>query len=81
MLTRRYTSAGRIDSVIDIEKLRSGTKSCLERDASRLLDLTYPTEDLHRMLRSLSHRFGQESAAPADSTGLILAEGVKGQGK
>lgn len=81
MLTRRYTSAGRIDSVIDLEKLRSGTKSCLERDASRFLDLTYPTEDLHRMLRALSQRFGQESNAPADSTGLILAEGVKGQGK
>lgn len=81
MLTRRYTTAGRIDSVIDLEKLRSGTKSCLERDASRFLDLTYLTEDLHRMLRALSQRFGQESNAPADSTGLILAEGVKGQGK
>ncbi len=33
------------------------------------------------MLRSLSRRFDQESAASADSPGLVLAEGVKGQGK
>ncbi len=50
MLTRRYTSARRIDSVIDLEKLRSGAKSCLERDSSQFLDLTYLTEDLHAML-------------------------------
>lgn len=81
MLTRRYTSASRIDSVIDLEKLRSGAKSCLERDASQFLGLTYLTEDLHRMLRSLSQRFGQENVSSADSPGLALAEGVKGQGK
>jgi hypothetical protein len=81
MLTRRYASASRIDSVIDLEKLRSGVKSCLERDASQFLDLTYLTEDLHSMLRSLSRRFGQGGAPSAESPGLVLAEGVKGQGK
>lgn len=81
MLARRYASASRIDSVIDLEKLRSGAKSCLERDASQFLDLTYLTDDLHAMLRSLSRRFGPERAASVDSPGLVLAEGVKGQGK
>jgi len=57
MLKKRYSTAGRIDSVIDLEKLRSGPKSCLERDAAQFFRLTYLTEDFHAMLRSLSRRF------------------------
>src|SRR3990172_10949742 len=80
MLKRRYSSASRIDGVIDAEKVKSGPPTCLERDASQLFNLTYVTEDLQGMLRCLSRRFSQNGTA-GDSPGLILAEGVKGQGK
>jgi hypothetical protein len=79
MLKQRYSSASRIDGVVDVEKLRSGPRNCLERDASQLFDLTYVTEDLQAMLRTLSRRFS--SNGDGDSPGLFLAEGVKGQGK
>jgi hypothetical protein len=81
VLKKRHSTAARIDSVIDLEKLRSGPKSCLERDAAQFLRLTYLTEDLHGMLRSLSRRFNGERSQNADAPGLVLAEGVKGQGK
>jgi len=79
MLNRRYSSASRIDGVVDAEKAKSGPPNCLERDASQLFNLTYVTEDLHGMLRCLSRRFTPTSKG--DVQGLILAEGVKGQGK
>jgi hypothetical protein len=80
MLKRRYSSASRIDGVVDVEKLKSGPRNCLERDPSQLFELTYVTEDLQAMLRSLSRRFGPNGDG-GDAPGLILAEGVKGQGK
>ncbi len=80
MLKRRYSSATRIDGVIDSEKLKSGPPNCLERDAAQFLNLTYITEDLNKALKSLCQRFAQDSPN-GESTGLILAEGVKGQGK
>jgi hypothetical protein len=79
MLKRRYSSASRIDGVVDAEKVKSGPPNCLERDAGQLFKLTYVTEDLQAMLRTLSRRFS--SNGDGDSPGLILAEGVKGQGK
>jgi hypothetical protein len=80
MLKRRYNSASRIDGVVDAEKVKSGPPNCLERDAAQLFNLTYVTEDLQGMLRCLSRRFNQNGTG-GDSSGLILAEGVKGQGK
>ena len=79
MLKRRYGSASRTDGLVDVEKLKSGPQTCLERDPSQLFDLTYVTEDLQAMLRSLSRRFSPNGGG--DSPGLILAEGVRGQGK
>lgn len=81
MLKKRYSSASKIDSFVDLERLRSGPKTCIERDPSQFLNLTYPTEDLHAVLRSLSRRFDQNQHGSGDSPGVILAEGVKGQGK
>jgi len=81
MLKRRYSSASRIDSVVDVEKLKSGPRTCLERDASQFFELTYLTEDLHGMLQCLSRRFDRSQTGGGESPGLILAEGVKGQGK
>ena len=80
MLKRRYRSASRIDSVVDVEKLKSGPRSCLERDPAQFFNLTYLTEDLQMMLRSLSRRFSPEANDDV-SPGLILAEGIKGQGQ
>ena len=81
MLNRRYRSASQIDSVIDLEKLRSGPKNCIERDPSQFLELTYLTEDLHKVLRTLCQRFDSSAEAKDSTPGLVLAEGVKGQGK
>jgi hypothetical protein len=80
MLKKRYSSASRIDGVVDAEKVKSGPPNCLERNAAQLFTLTYVTEDLQGMLRCLSRRFTQNGTG-GDSSGLILAEGVKGQGK
>jgi hypothetical protein len=79
MLSKRYKSASQIDSVVDLEKIRSGSKSSLEKDPGLSLGLTYLTEDLRGMLRNLSVRFNGENET--STPGLILAEGVKGQGK
>ena len=79
MLENRYKNASQIDSVVDLEKIRSGTKSAIEKDPALTLGLTYLTDDLRGMLRNLSIRFDTDTEANAP--GLILAEGVKGQGK
>jgi hypothetical protein len=79
MLEKRYKTASQIDSVVDFEKIRPGTRASLEKDPGLSLSLTYLTEDLTGMLRNLSLRFNEASETSAP--GLILAEGVKGQGK
>src|SRR2546422_5774792 len=81
MLKKRYSSASQLDGFVDTEKLRSGSASSLERDPAKFLALTYPTEDVHNLLRYLSRRFDRNNQSSGDSPGLVLAEGVKGQGK
>ncbi|MFQ5659001.1 MAG: hypothetical protein ACE5GZ_01135 [Gammaproteobacteria bacterium] len=65
-----------MDGVIDLERLRSGPVNSLERNAQKFFDLTYPTEDVHAVLRGLIRRFGNETAP-----GTVLAQSVKGLGK
>ncbi len=81
MLSKRYKRSTSLDSVIDLEKLNSGQPKCIERDASQLFSLTYPTKEFHSMFRILSRRFDPTQDQTESSAGLILAEGVKGQGK
>lgn len=76
MLTRRYATTESLDGVIDLERLRSGPADSLERDAAKFFDLTYPSEDLHRVIRGLSQRF-KDGKGP----GTVLAQAVKGLGK
>lgn len=76
MLERRYASTESLDGVIDLERLRSGPADSLERNARRFFDLTYPSEDLHKVLRGLSQRF-KDGKGP----GTVLAQAVKGLGK
>ena len=76
MIERRYQTAGSLDGVIDLERLRSGPADSLERSAKQFFELTYPSEDLHKVLKGLSRKF-KEGKGP----GTVLAQAVKGLGK
>jgi hypothetical protein len=76
MIKKRLTSAALLDGVVDLERLRSGAADSIERDATRFLELTFPSDDVKALLRLLSRRFGG-----AASEGTILANAVKGLGK
>ncbi len=78
-MKKRYRSAREVDGIIDLERLRSGSPGCIERDPRLFFELTYPSEDLRRMLQTLSRRFAKENLEPGP--GLYLAEAVKGLGK
>ncbi|MDI6755573.1 MAG: hypothetical protein QME78_14395 [Thermodesulfobacteriota bacterium] len=78
MLNKRYRSAKQVDGIIDLERLRSGSSKCIERDPGLFFDLTYPSEDLRAMLQALSRRFASKET---EGNGLFLAEAVKGFGK
>jgi hypothetical protein len=75
MIKRRYISIESLDGVIDLERLRSGHADCLERNAQKFFELTYLSEDLHKVLRGLSRRFKERGP------GTVLAQSVKGLGK
>jgi len=79
-MKKRYKSAKQIDSVIDLEKIQSGPKNCIERNPEVFFSLTYPSSDIHAMLRALSRRYGP-SGPDSSETGVFLAESVKGLGK
>ena len=76
MLTRRYASARDLDGIIDLERLRSGSSTSLERDAAGFLELTWPSSDVHALVRGLSNRFDGGA-----QSGTILAHSAKGLGK
>jgi hypothetical protein len=76
MLKRRIQPAAQLDGVIDLERLRSGPPDSIERNAQKFFELTWPSEEIHALLRALCGRFdGQRSE------GTILAQAVKGLGK
>lgn len=76
MLKKKFQTASQLDGVIDLERLWSGPSDSIERDAARFFELTFPSDEIHALLRALSARFsGQHSA------GTILAQAVKGLGK
>ena|GEM_PF-4505999 len=70
MIKRRYISTESLDGVIDLERLRSGQADCLERNAQKFFELTYLSEDLHKVPRGLSRRFKERGP------GTILAQSV-----
>ena len=79
-MKKRYKSARQIDSVIDLEKIRSGPKNCMECNPEAFFSLTYPSSDIRAMLRALSRRYGPSDSNTTE-TGTFLAESVKGLGK
>lgn len=76
MLNKRYATSSQLDAVIDLERLRSGPVDALERNAKTFFGLTFPSEDIHALMRVLSKRFSGEKAE-----GVVLAQAVKGLGK
>ena len=79
-MKKRYRSARQVDSVIDLEKIRSGPEKCMERDPEVFFRLTYPSADISAMLKAISRRYGPNDSGTIE-TGLFLAESVKGLGK
>lgn len=76
MLKKRFATASQLDGVIDLERLNSGPSSSIERDARRFFELTFPSEEVHALLRALTRRFEEKP-----SEGTVLAQAVKGLGK
>ena len=76
MLRKRLASAALLDGVIDLERLWSGSSNAIERDAQRFFDLTFPSDEVHSVIRALGKRFGGGT-----TQGVILAEAFKGLGK
>lgn len=76
MLEKRYSTAAHLDGVIDLERLRSGPSSAVERNVQQFFELTYPSEEVHAVMRGLADRFANKQVP-----GTILAESVKGLGK
>ena len=66
-----------IEGIIDLENALSQRKGKIEADPKRFLALTYPTDDVRRVLRELHDRFNSKRKTP----GLYLFEGLKGCGK
>ena len=79
-MKRRHKSARQVDSVIDLEKIRSGPKNCMEGNPEVFFSLTYPSSDISAMLRALSRRYGPKRSETGEA-GVFLAESVKGLGK
>ncbi len=76
MLRKRYSSSNSLDGVIDLERLHSGPADSLERNAREFFELTYLSEDLHKVLRGLVQRFKD-----GNGPGTVLAQALKGLGK
>lgn len=54
MRNRRCASARDLDGVIDLERLRSGSPTSLERDVAGFLELTWPSSDVLALVRGTS---------------------------
>jgi hypothetical protein len=76
MMKKRFSDSSQLDGVIDLERLRSGPADSIERHARRFLELTYPSEEIHALVRALGRRFEAKT-----SDGTIIAQAVKGLGK
>ncbi|MBN2391962.1 MAG: AAA family ATPase [Anaerolineae bacterium] len=65
-----------IAGIVDLANLREQGR--LESEPARFFSVTYPTNDIVRVVQALDARFSQERA---DIPGLFLFEGLKGSGK
>lgn len=74
---REVLSEEGIEGIIDLDNALSQRRGKLEADPVRFLALTYPTDDIRRVLGELHDRFNSARQVP----GLFLLEGLKGCGK
>ncbi len=69
--------AGRLQGVIDIERVTDPKRRSLESRAREFFQSTYLTGELRRLITTLHTRLNSDGAEP----GLFLLEGPKGAGK
>jgi len=69
--------AGRLQGVIDIQRVSDPKRRSLESRAKEFFDSTFVTGELRRLIGALDTRLNSEGSEP----GLILLEGPKGVGK
>ncbi len=68
---------GRLQSVIDLERVADPRRRALESRPRNFLACTYVSGEIRRLVESLNQRLTSSEA----ETGLFLAEGPKGAGK
>ncbi|MHB8520524.1 MAG: hypothetical protein ACYDH9_07185 [Limisphaerales bacterium] len=69
--------SGRLQGVIDIERVSDPKRRALEARAKDFLESTFVSGEIRRLVEAIQLRLNTEDAA----TGLFLAEGPKGVGK
>ena len=69
--------AGRLQGVIDIERVSDPKRRSLESRAREFFDFTFVTGELRRLISTLHTRLNSDGSEP----GLFLLEGPKGVGK
>lgn len=69
--------SGRLQGVIDLERVADPKKRALESRAHDFLQSTYVSTEIRRLVESISKRLNTTDA----ETGVFLAEGPKGVGK
>lgn len=66
-----------VEGIVDLANLKDESKTKLEARPRDFLTLTYPTNDLLKVLEQINLRFTSDKEA----AGLFLFEGLKGSGK
>ena len=74
---RQDVIAGRLQGVIDIERVSDPKRRSLESRAKEFFDSTFVTGELRRLITGLNTRLNSDASEP----GLFLLEGPKGVGK
>src|SRR6266498_3588978 len=69
--------SGRLQGVIDIERVADPKRRALESRAGDFLQSTYISGEIRRLVEAIDKRLNSTEA----ETGLFLAEGPKGVGK
>jgi ABC-type multidrug transport system fused ATPase/permease subunit len=66
-----------VEGIVDLANLKDESKTKLEARPRDFLNLTYPTNDLIKVLEQINLRFSSDK----EVAGLFLFEGLKGSGK
>ncbi|MEA3401058.1 MAG: hypothetical protein U9R79_07435 [Armatimonadota bacterium] len=69
---------GDLHGIVSLHQLLTGDEDAFERDAPRVLDVTFPTRSLRRLLQRLHVSLGEDAA---DRKGNFVISGGYGSGK